>query len=165
MQSSIHNKDFLLERDSKAHSCPARALPGCSDGIGGLCRTPEGHGGTVPAAGEQSQHWWPYAVPLRWGLQGGARTGESRRPAACRTCATPRQPWEAFCELINAYHVSLWPSHKPESRRSKLIVKLLFFSPFLGCKFYATSLREHSIKWDTKAGFSSLQCRGEEDQI
>ena len=84
MQSSIHNKDFLLERDSKAHSCPAHALPGCSGGISGLCRIPEGRGDNIPAVGEQVQHWWSQAIPLSCGLQGGARTGESHRPSAGR---------------------------------------------------------------------------------
>lgn len=94
VQSSIHNKDFLIETESKAHFCPARALYGCSGGTGVLWRTPERCGGTISVVEEQSQHWWSQATPSSCGLQGGARTGESRWAFAHRAVQPSGSPGE-----------------------------------------------------------------------
>lgn len=137
MRSSIHNKDFLLERGSKAHSCPARALPGCSGGVGGLCGTPEGRGGNTPAAGEQRQRRWPQAIPLGCGLQGGARTGESPGPSVGRAVqrnggpGRASGPWSRGRGCAGTRRASLRPSRKPEPRSSKVIIKLLLLFPSL----------------------------------
>lgn len=95
VQSSIHNKDFLIETESEAHSCPAHALYGCSGGTGVLWRTPERRGGNISVVGEQSKHWWSRATPPSCGLQGGARTVESHRPSAHGAVQPPSSPGKA----------------------------------------------------------------------
>lgn len=152
VQSCVHNTDFLQARDSAAHSCPARALPGCSGAVGVLCRTPEGHGDSVPVVGEQSQPWWSRLTPELWaaGCCKGTDPVCARHWSSCQHCA-------------DTSRVSLQPVHQTEAARSKVIINLLLLFPSVAAVSIPYSLGNTALM-GYKAGFSSWQCSGQEEQ-
>lgn len=94
MQSSVHDKDFLLERETKAHSCPARAVPACCSGAGVLGRTPEGLVATPQKRWSTASTGGP-TVPEYSGLQGAARAGEGWGVSFGRALQSHSSPGEA----------------------------------------------------------------------